>query len=89
MVIIQLATIGWLTVCTDNRWQPRARFKGKRNEGRPRLRWIDNMNEDIALLGLTLRVAMDLRNNQDDNEHHLLIPIAAKWLSSGTDDDDE
>src|SRR6218665_65641 len=32
-----------------------ARFKVKRNKGRPRLRRIDNMNEDIESVGPTLR----------------------------------
>jgi len=32
-----------------------ARFEGKRNKGRPRLRWIDNVKEDIESIGLTLR----------------------------------
>src|SRR6218665_1863772 len=35
-----------------------ARFKGKRNKGRPRLRWIENVKEDIESFGLTLRGAM-------------------------------
>jgi len=38
----------------------RSRFKGYRNKGRRRLCWVDNVNEDIASLGLTLRRAMDL-----------------------------
>jgi len=32
-----------------------ARSEGKRNKGRPRLHWIDNINEDITSLGLKLR----------------------------------
>jgi len=35
-----------------------ARFEGKRNKGRRRLRWIDNVNEDIESIGLTLRGTM-------------------------------
>jgi len=35
-----------------------ARFKVKRNKGRPRLRRIDNMNEDIESVGPTLRWTM-------------------------------
>src|SRR6218665_2606957 len=31
------------------------RFKGKRNKCRSRLRWINNINEDIEPNGLTLR----------------------------------
>jgi len=39
-----------------------AGFEGKRNKGRPRLCWIDNIT-DITQLGLiTLRGAMDLTN---------------------------
>jgi hypothetical protein len=30
-----------------------AKFEGKRNKGRLRLRWIDNIFEDITSLGLT------------------------------------
>ena len=41
-----------------------ARFEGKRNKGRPRLRWIDNINEDITSLGLTLRGALDLTSDR-------------------------
>ena len=40
-----------------------AGFEGKRNKGRPRLRWIDNVNEDFESVGLTLRGAMDLTKN--------------------------
>jgi len=40
-----------------------ANFKGK-NKGRPRLRWIDNINEDITTIGLTLREAMDLTKDR-------------------------
>jgi len=32
----------------------------KRKKGGTRLRWIDNINEDITSLGLMLRGAMDL-----------------------------
>jgi len=31
-----------------------ATFEGKRNKGRPRLRWIDNVKEDIESIELTL-----------------------------------
>lgn len=31
-----------------------ARFKGK-NKGGPKLRWIDNINDDITSLGLTIK----------------------------------
>jgi len=31
-----------------------ARFEGKRNKGRPRLRWIDSIDEDIESIGLTI-----------------------------------
>jgi hypothetical protein len=41
-----------------------ARFEGKRNKGRPRLRWIDNITQDIASLGLTLRGALDLTTDR-------------------------
>ena len=41
-----------------------ARFEGKRNKGRPRLRWIDNITGNITTLGLTLRKAMDLINDR-------------------------
>ena len=44
-----------------------ARFKGKRNEGRPRLRWIDNVKEskeDIESIGLTLLGAMNLTKDR-------------------------
>jgi len=37
-----------------------ARFEINRNKGRPRIHWIDNINEDIESIGLTLRGAMDL-----------------------------
>ena len=40
------------------------RFEGKRHRGRPRQRWIDNINEDITSLGLTLRGAMDLTRDR-------------------------
>jgi len=39
-----------------------ARFEGKRNKGRPRLRWVDNIKEGMTSFGLTLRRAMDLTN---------------------------
>ena len=51
-----------------------------------RLQWIDNINEDIKSIGLTLRGAMDLTKGNGD---HSFQPIAAKWLSLGTDDDDD
>jgi len=35
-----------------------ARLEGRRNKGRPRLLWIDNINEDIESIGLQLRGAM-------------------------------
>jgi len=41
-----------------------ARFEGKRNKDRPRLRWIDNINEDIESVGLTLRREMDLTKDR-------------------------
>ena len=41
-----------------------ARFEGKRNKGRPRQRWIDNITEDITSCGLTLKRAMDLTNDR-------------------------
>ena len=41
-----------------------ARFEGKRNKGRPRLRWIDNAKEDIKSIGLTLSIAMDLAKDR-------------------------
>ena len=41
-----------------------ARFEGKRNKGRPRLRWIDNITQDIASLGQTLRGALDLTTDR-------------------------
>lgn len=37
-----------------------ARFAEKRNKGRPRMRWIYNINEDLTRLGVTLRGAPDL-----------------------------
>jgi len=60
-----------------------ARFKGKRNKGRPSLCWTDNVNEVITSLGLTLRGAM--KNDKDWNK--LFVPITAWWLASLTDDD--
>jgi len=41
-----------------------ARFEVNRNEGRPRSRWIDNIKEDIASLGLILRGAMHLNKER-------------------------
>ena len=41
-----------------------ARFAGNRNKGRPRLRWIDNVKEDIESIGLTLRWAIDLTKDR-------------------------
>src|SRR6218665_752716 len=40
-----------------------ARFKRERNKGRPNLCWIDNVNESIASLGLTLKKAMDFTHD--------------------------
>lgn len=40
------------------------RFEGKRNQSRPRPRWIDNVNEDMESSGLTWRGAMDLTKDQ-------------------------
>ena len=36
----------------------------QRNKGRPRLQWIDNINEDIESTGLMLRGAMDLTKDR-------------------------
>jgi len=42
-----------------------ARFEGKRKKADgPRLHWIDNINEDIEFMGLTLRRAMDLTKDR-------------------------
>jgi len=41
-----------------------ARFKGKRNNGRPRLCWIDNIHWDIILLRLTPRETMNLTKDR-------------------------
>lgn len=41
-----------------------------------------NINEDITLLELTLRGAVDM------TMEIIFVPIAPKWLASGTDDDD-
>src|SRR5688572_8591 len=54
-----------------------ARFEGKRHKSRPRQRWIDNINEDLTSLGLTLRGAMDLTRDRVNGDN-LFVPIAAK-----------
>ena len=59
-----------------------AQFEERRNKGRPRLRWIDNVKEDNESIGLTLRGAMDL-TKAEDNGCHSFVPITAKWLASG------
>ena len=41
-----------------------ARFEGKRNKGRPRLRCIDSISEDIESIGLTFRGTMDLTKDR-------------------------
>lgn len=46
---------------------------------------IDNINEDMTSLGLTLSGAWD---STYDNGGHLFIPISAKLVVSGTKDDD-
>ena len=38
------------------------RFYGKRNKGRPRLGWMNNIEENMASLGLTLTGPMNLTN---------------------------
>src|SRR6218665_2990132 len=65
-----------------------ARFEGKRNKCRPGLRWIDSINEDMESIGLTLRGAIDLTKNRGQ-WRSFIRSIAAKWLASGTDDDDD
>ena len=47
------------------------RFEGKRNKGRPRMRWIDNITQDKKSIGLTLRDAMELI---EDNGGHSFEP---------------
>src|SRR6218665_3128311 len=56
------------------------KFEGTRNKESPRLRWLDNVNEDIHVnsLALTPRRAMDLTNDE-----------APKWLAGGETDDDD
>jgi len=51
-----------------------------------RIRWIDNVHEDIISSGLTRKGAADLAMTED-NGTHLFVPIAIKFLASGTDDD--
>src|SRR6218665_3110904 len=47
---------------------------------------MDNVNEDIDSSALTMRGAMDLTKDrwQCRNVGHPFVPIATKWLASGT-----
>jgi len=62
----------------------RERFKRKRNKVRPL--WIDNINEDIALLlGLTLRGAMDITDHRGQQRsfvrtHRYQMARFRNWL---------
>jgi len=58
-----------------------ARFEGMINKGRTRLPWIDNINDDMTSLGLTLRGAMDLTNDRGQQDHSF-EHIAARYLAS-------
>lgn len=40
------------------------KIQKKRNKSKPRLCWIDNRSEDITLLGLSLKGAMDLTDDR-------------------------
>ena len=67
---------------------PNARFKGKRNKGRQQLRWIDDTNEDITALWLTLKGPLDSSRLINDNGSRVRIN-SPKWLASGTNLDDD
>ena len=54
-------------------------FEGKRKKGRPRLRWIDDLDWHWEEQWTWQRTK--------DNGDHSFVSIAAKWLASGTDDD--
>src|SRR5688572_23899499 len=50
--------------------------------------WSDNINQVLTLLKLTLREQWTWQMTKDNGDN-LFVPIAAKWLASGTDDDDD
>ena len=55
-------------------------YKNETKLNVPRLWWIDNINKDMMSLWLT--------NDQGQwRLRHLFVPIDAKWLLPGTDDD--
>lgn len=62
-------------------------MKQKGSKVRPRIYWIDNINNDKTRLGLSLRKALDLKNYRKLEIFFALS--ATKWLSLEADDDDE
>jgi len=61
-----------------------ARFEGKRNKGRSRRRWIDNINEDMTSVGLTINNGLDKGPRTTRTP---FLPIAAKRQASEIDVD--
>lgn len=49
---------------------------------------MDNIYENIGSIGLILRGPMDLTKTKDNGDHSF-VTIAAKWRTSGTNDDDD
>jgi len=66
-----------------------ARFEGKRNKDRPRMRWIiDNINENIESVGLTLRGAMELTKDRGQwrsfiRTHRRQLAGVKNWWGGG------
>lgn len=48
-----------------------------------------NINEDRPSLGLTMTGALAFKSNQKEPGDQLFVPIAANWLASRTDYDEE
>lgn len=45
----------------------RCKIQKKEKRWQTRLSWIDNLNDDITTLGLTMREALDMKNDQRPN----------------------
>jgi len=63
-------------------------LEGKGNKDIPRLRWIDNINEDMTSLGLTLKGEINLTNDWWQWQSFIRTHHHHKWLVSVTDDVD-